>query len=112
MDSTIHPVATNCLTNPILDFLIEEWYMEEESMDLLGMVVGQGDAQFIYMSLIKKPMGTQSTRAKAIYEEWRSQTLSTNISKQSGQDKPNLENQESDSQATISLWSNRNRIEL
>ena len=56
-------------------------------------------------------MGTQSTRAKAIYEEWRSQALSTNISKQSV-DKPNLENQASDSQATISLWSNRNRIEL
>jgi hypothetical protein len=47
-------------------------------------------------------MGTQSTRAKAIYEEWRSQALSTNISKQSV-DKPNLENQASDSQATISL---------
>lgn len=24
MDSTVHPGATNCLTNPILDFLTEE----------------------------------------------------------------------------------------
>lgn len=33
---------------------------ESESRDLLGMVVGRRDVQFVCMSLINKPMGTPS----------------------------------------------------